>query len=156
MYCLTITNQVVEIRLKSNLTRWKGRRNFRRRNRSRSRDNSRSRRRRRSPSTRKLESILTPSNAIELELRLRDLALVVEGEQVESLDWRLLRADVGEVPVPKDFVATDGVDAEGFGTEVGWGVEDAVEVVVAALEGYAAELVTGSLVGMFGETWFLG
>lgn len=68
---------------------------------------------------RQLAIIKTPRNAVELEIQLRDLALLVEREEVEAPDAVSGFRDVVELPVPDDLVRAgranvEGVDAEGW------------------------------------------
>jgi hypothetical protein len=49
-----------------------------------------------------LTIVKTPCDAVELDVRLRDLADKVDGEKVETLHLVLAACDAGEVPVPHD------------------------------------------------------
>lgn len=49
--------------------------------------------------------VQAPRNAIELDISPLDLALAVDGEQVEAFNLILPRTDVREEPVPHDLVA---------------------------------------------------
>lgn len=63
--------------------------------------------------------IQAPANAIQLQIRGKDLHLRCDGEEVEALDFVGHRADAVEVPVPEGFGAARNMDFESV-DERGW------------------------------------
>lgn len=69
-----------------------------------------------------------------------DHVVGVQREEVEALDLVLSRANAGEVPVPEDLGAACNEDLDGVDASDRFGAQDAVDVVLLALEGDTAEL----------------
>lgn len=68
---------------------------------------------------RQLTIVQTPSNRIELQIQLSDLALPVQGEQVETTYTVDGTSDLVELPVPDDLVAACDADEESIDVR-GW------------------------------------
>lgn len=85
-------------------------------------------------------SVQTPSDAVELQVRLIDLSGRSDGEEIETLDLVLHAADSSELPVPQNLVAVGNVDFESVDPSDGRRVEDSFDVHSFADEGRGSEL----------------
>lgn len=86
----------------------------------------------------------TPANVVEFNEHIRDLAIIADLEQVESLDGGLLGAD-NHLPVPQNIVAASGHDLDCLDISDRWSEEDTIDVVLLAREGDATELCLGQI-----------
>lgn len=89
-----------------------------------------------------ITSIDTPCNAIELDVEPRDLLLLTDLKQIESLDRQLLASDGGEAPVPDDIV-TGYENLDGFGTIESRSIEHAFDVLLFVVSRCGAEWEAG-------------
>lgn len=83
--------------------------------------------------------IEAPGDVVEFDKHVGDLAVLVDLEQVESLDGSLSRAN-HHLPVPQDIAAACGHDLDGLDIVDRRRVQNAVDVVLLAGEGDASEL----------------
>lgn len=87
-----------------------------------------------------LVRVQAPGNAVELDIGLVHLEELIDVEQVEPLNF--VRADVGELPLPEDLVASGDEDIVGRDVGVGGAVEDALDPLRFGAGRQAAELET--------------
>lgn len=92
-----------------------------------------------------VSSVDAPSNTIELDMESGDLLLLVDFEEIETLDGDLLATDAGEFPVPDDHVVSSWCDLDVLDAGQAGGVENTGDVVLLAIEGDSTDLDSVSL-----------
>jgi hypothetical protein len=92
----------------------------------------------------------TPGDVVEFDEHIRDLAFLVDFEQVESLDGSLSGAN-DHLPVPQNIVAASRHDLDCLDVIDRWSEEDTIDVVLLAREGDATELCLGQI-----KPWDMG
>lgn len=80
-----------------------------------------------------MENIHAPRNTVELDIRLVDLQVLIDSEQVEARDWVLRDADTLKGPEPDDLVLAR--DVKRLGRDRADGVLDGAGEPFVAVRG---------------------
>lgn len=84
-------------------------------------------------------NIDAPADVVELNKHISDLTILIDLEQIESLNGNLSRAN-DHLPVPQNVAAAGGHDLDGLDVIDRWSEKDTVDVVLLAGESDATDL----------------
>lgn len=87
-----------------------------------------------------ISRVKAPSDAVELEVHLGDLARVAQGEQVKPFDFVLPSSDTSEEPIPENLGAAGNKDLESINTLNSLGTQNTVDVLLFADKGRVSKL----------------